>query len=337
MEKIRMIDVAKKAGVSKSTVSQYLNKRYEFMSKDTRQRISEVIQELGFKPNSVARSLKLKKTNTIGIIVPNINYSFSTAVSRGVEDYCQKKGYSVIICNSDDNPEKEHAYIQMLQMKQVDGIIISSTGENNALLKDEIIRQLPLVLLDRIFEDIEIDMVSSDHRSGAFEAIMHLIKMGHKRILVVIPDEHLNSSRVSRIKGYYDALVEYNIVADEDLIVYVSENNIDAKMDDLFKMDDPPTAVFCINDLATLQVLTYLKREKVKIPEDVAVIGVDDFPAANLLESPLTVVGQHTYDMGIKAAELLIRRIEEKNVDKCVQHIFPCELIVRESCGFKNE
>jgi LacI family kdg operon repressor len=133
MEKVTMADVAKEAGVSKSTVSQYLNKRYEYMSEKTKQKIKEAIEQLGYQPNYLARSLKQKRTSMVGVIVANILHYFSTSVTRGIEDFCQEHDLHAIVCNADDNPEKEKKYIEMLRAKQVDGLIVLQIGQNNDL------------------------------------------------------------------------------------------------------------------------------------------------------------------------------------------------------------
>lgn len=248
-------------------------------------------------------------------------------------------GYNVILCNADDNPNKERAYIHMLQMKQVDGIIIASTGANNELLKQEIDRGFPVVLFDRRFDDLETDMVYSDNRKGAYMAIEHLIQLGHKRIALVAPAGPLLSVRSERLEGYHEALKKYGIPADEHLIKFLSKTNTYTELESLWSMQNPPTAVFTINDLMAMEVLTYFKQKLVRIPEDIAMIGFDDFPTAHLLASPLTVVAQPTYDIGVRSAELLIKHIEneDKQSLKYVQHIFPCQLMIRESCGFRKK
>lgn len=338
MAKVRIIDVAQKAGVSKSTVSQFLNKRYEFMSEDTRKRIAQAVKELGFQPNAVARSLKMKKTNTVGIVVANVLHPFSTAVSRGVEDYCQERGYNVILCNADDNPEKEKAYIEMLQMKQADGIIIAPTGANNDLLKKDINRGFPIVVFDRKFDELNTDLVYSDNRKGTYMAIEHLIQLGHKRIALISTKGPNISTRSERIEGYYDVLNKYGIDVDEQLIICLSKNESDEKLESLWSLENPPTAVFTTNDLMTIKVLTFLREKSINIPGEVAVIGFDDLPMAHLLASPLTVVAQPTYEIGVRAAELLLQNIEsdENQYQRYVQHIYPCQLIIRESCGFRK-
>ncbi|MCC5910376.1 MAG: substrate-binding domain-containing protein [Clostridiaceae bacterium] len=336
MSKVKLKDVAEKAGVSKSTVSQYLNKRYEFMGKETRKRIEKVIEDLRYQPNEVARSLKIKKTNTIGVIVANILHPFSTYVSRGVEDYCQQRGYNVILCNADNDSNKEKSYIEMLQMKQVDGIIIAATGKNNDLIYREREKGFPIVLFDRYFDDVEVDMVLSDNYQGAFQAVEHLIKMGHKNIALVAPEGHLLSMRKLRIDGYYGALKKYNIPIDESYVKFVTTENLTNQLNDLFRQDHVPTAVFTVNDLMTIEVLTYLKENNIKVPDEMAVVVFDDLPMASLLEAPLTVVAQPTYEIGTTSARMLIERIESKVKPKHEQKILPCQLIVRQSCGFRK-
>jgi DNA-binding LacI/PurR family transcriptional regulator len=307
------------------------------MSEDTRQRIAQAIKELGFQPNALARSLKMKKTNTVGIIMANVLHPFSTAVSRGVEDYCQKHGYNVILCNADDKPTKERAYIHMLQMKQVDGIIIASTGANNDVLKQEIDSGFPIVLFDRVFNDLETDAVYSDNRKGAFMAIEHLIQLGHNRIALIVPEGSLISARTERIQGYYEALKAHDMPIDEELVKFLSHSEADLQLDSLWNNENPPTAILTINDLMTMEVLTYIKKKKIKIPQDVALIGFDDFPTAHLVDPPLTVVAQPTYEIGVRSAELLIQHIENSESQKYVQQIFPCQLIIRDSCGFRKK
>ncbi|SET66423.1 transcriptional regulator, LacI family [Natronincola peptidivorans] len=336
MSKIKLKDVAEKAGVSKSTVSQFINKRYEFMGKDTREKIEKIIEELGYQPNEVARSLKIKKTHTIGVIVANILHPFSTYFSRGVEDYCQQHGYNVILCNADNDPFKEQSYIKMLQMKQADGIIIASTGKNNDLIMKEIERGFPIVLFDRHFKDFEADTVLSDNYQGAFEVVEHLIHQGHRKIGLVIPEGQLLSMRKLRIQGYYDALKKHDIPVEDAFIKFVSKHTALLQLDSLCNGKNKPTAIFTINDLVTIEVLNYLKQNKIKIPEDLAMVAFDDLPMASLLEPPLTVVAQPNYEMGTAAATLLVNRIESKNIGNYVKKVIPCKLIIRESCGLDH-
>ncbi|GIM44832.1 LacI family transcriptional regulator [Collibacillus ludicampi] len=335
MARVKMEDVAKLAGVSKSTVSQYLNKRYEYMSIETRQRIEQAIKETGYQRNVVARSLKVKKTHTIGVIVANILHYFSTAISRGIEDYCNKHGFNVIVCNADDNPVKEREYIEMLLAKQVDGLILASTNENNDLLKKLVEGGFPLVLVDRKLDGIEADGVFSNNVKASVDAISHFIKLGHRSIALFSPAIKKLSQRKERYEGYLRALSQHHIEIQEQYIKFVDKISDTRKIIlELLHLPVPPTALFCTNDLTTIETLKVLKEEKVNIPSDIAVIGFDDSPWLQLLEPPLTTVVQQTYDMGVKSAELLLNKIENPHSKHCTVHIMDCQLIVRESCGF---
>ncbi|MFB4475856.1 LacI family DNA-binding transcriptional regulator, partial [Oceanobacillus caeni] len=182
MRRITISDVAEHAGVSKSTVSQYLNKRYDYMGKKTKERIEHAVKELGYSPNIIARSLKQKSTMTIGVIVANILHVFSTQVIRAIEDFCNEKDFHVIICNADDDPEKEKRYIEMLQSKQVDGIIAFPTGGNVELYKALIEVQFPVVFMDRIIPGIEIDTVILDNEKASFLAVEEFLRKGYREI-----------------------------------------------------------------------------------------------------------------------------------------------------------
>lgn len=337
MTKIKLKDVAEKAGVSKSTVSQYLNKRYQYMSQETRDRIQSVVEDLGYQPNGIARSLKIKKTNTIGVVVANILHTFSTYVSRGIEDYCQQHGYNVILCNADNNPKKEESYLQMLRMKQVDGIIIAATGKCNELISNEIGKGFPIVQIDRYFDDLETDIVIADNYHGVFEAVEHLIRQRYKRIGLVVPEGNMLSVRRQRMEGYYEALKKYGIPVDESLVKFLSKENAQRQLSSLFEMEDRPTAVFTTNDLMAIETLTFLKENNIRIPEEIAIATFDELTMASLLESPLTVVAQPAYDIGMTAADLLIKRIEGKGKRKYQKKVLSCKLIVRESCGAARE
>jgi LacI family transcriptional regulator, kdg operon repressor len=337
MTRVKMEDVAKLAGVSKSTVSQFFNKRYEFMSEETRGRIESAIKSTGYQPNVIARSLKVKKTNTIGVIVANILHYFSTAVSRGIEDYCNKHHYNVILCNADDNPQKERIYLEMLLAKQVDGIICATTGKNNELLQDLIKREVPLVLIDRKLAGIEMDGVFSNNEQGARDAVSHLLAIGHRRIALLSPELNGISTRQGRFKGYRQTLIDHGLQPVDEYIKFVKSTvEVKESISDLLRLPEPPTAILCTNDLTTMEALHVLKQENVKIPEAIAIIGFDDSPWVDLLDPPLTTVNQQTYEIGLKSAEQLLTRIEHPQEKKFHEQILDCHLTVRKSCGIKK-
>lgn len=336
MKRVTIADVAKRAGVSKSTASQFLNKRYEYMSEDTRKRIMKAIKDLNYQPNAVARSLKVKRTNTIGFIVSNILHSTYTAILRGVEDFCNNRNYNVILCNSDDNPKKELEYIRMLQSKQVDGIIIISTGKNNDTLRDLIENDYPVVLLDRNFEELKTDTITVNNYQGASRAIEHLVQLGHHNIGVISPFHEGFSPRLDRIKGVYDTAETYGC-ADQLMVRQVKDiGRTEQVLDQFFQSQNRPTAIFTINDRMTTEVLKYIKKKKMLIPDELALVTFDDLNWFELMTPALTTIKQPTYELGVMAAQLMLDRLEQGDKLDYRQIVKDCQLVIRESCGFRK-
>ncbi|MDF2929839.1 LacI family DNA-binding transcriptional regulator [Anaerospora sp.] len=328
-------DVAARAGVSKTTVSHYLNGRYDSMSKETRENIAQVVEELGYRPNALARSLKQKKTHTIGAIVANILNPFSTSIIRGVEDYCNQHGFSLILCNADEDPVKEREYLEVLADKQVDGLIINTTGYNNDLIKN-LNLHLPVVLIDRKVPEINTDTVTSDSRKGVQLMIDHLIKLGRSEIAFFTMPYHEVSPRTERVLGYRQALASHGIACKPHLLVetVLDEAAVIRAVETVLASPEPPAAIFGANNLMTMAVVKALKKLNISIPRDIAVVGFDDWDWAELIDPPVTVVSQPTYAMGQEAATLLIKRLKSKrNSRKPAVILFDPELVIRKSCG----
>lgn len=327
-------DVAAKAGVSKTTVSHYLNGRFDNMGKETKQKIAEVIEELGYRPNALARSLKKKKTHTIGAIVANILNPFSTSIIRGVEDYCNKHGFSLILCNADDNPDKERDYLEVLADKQVDGLIINTTGCNNDVVK-QLNRQLPVVLIDRKVPEIATDTVTVDSRKGVLLAIGHLAARGLTKVAMFTMPYNGISPRAERVEGYKEALAAHGIAFSSEMVVEteVEEQAVIAAIETVLRRSDRPQVLFGANNLMTMAIIKALRKLGVNVPGEIAVIGFDDWEWAELVEPPVTVVSQPTYDMGQEAASLLIHRIRGKKKRKPSVILYDPQLIIRKSCG----
>ena len=201
MKTITMADVAKHANVSKSTVSQYVNKRFDYMSKETKNRIEETIRVLDYRPNILARSLKQKSTTTIGVIVANILHTFSSQIIRTVEDICNEADFHVMVCNADDDPIKEKKYIEMLRAKQVDGIIILPTGVNIDLYKEMVHSKYPVVFVDRTVPDVPIPSVMLDNEKAGEIAVQHFIDNGFERIGIITNIIKNVTPRKERVKG----------------------------------------------------------------------------------------------------------------------------------------
>jgi len=334
LKKITIADVAAHALVSKSTVSQFLNKRYEYMSELTRERIELAVEELDYRPNIVARSLKQKSTFTVGVIVANILHAFSTQIIRAIENKFNEKGFHIIVCNADDEPDKEKDYIEMLMAKQVDGIIIFPTGGNIDLYKRMKNSNYPTVFMDRTIADLGIDTVLLDNKQAATLAVDRFVKSGYDRIAIVTTSIIRSiSPRVERIQGYKDALAHHQLPVNPDYIKTADLDAIHLAIEQLFKLETPPDAVLAGNDIVLMEILKYIKRHNLKIPEDVSVIGIDDVPFASFYTPPLTTVSQPTVEMANLAVKLLMNQInkDDKNDEASINRLQP-SLINRESC-----
>jgi LacI family transcriptional regulator, kdg operon repressor len=313
MEKVTMADVAREAGVSKSTVSQYLNKRYEYMGEKTKQKIEHAIETLGYQPNFLARSLKQKRTSLIGIIVANITHYFSTEVSRAIEDFFHQYDLQAIVCNADDDPEKEKKYIEMLRAKQVDGLIIFPTGQNNDIYESMVNQGYPVVFMDRKVENLNVFSVVTDNKESTRKAVQQLILNGHRNIAFAVQPLAV-SPRIERFAGYKAALNDAGIGVNSDFIIEASIPEMKRKLEQLFTREVKPTALFAANDRVFIALGECLKEKGMKIGQDLEVVVFDNIPFSHLLETPITFIIQPGAEMGKKAAELLFMQINKEKV-----------------------
>jgi len=331
MTQVKLIDVANKAGVSKSTASQFLNGRYEYMSAATKERLDAAVKELGFVPNQLARSLKTKKSNTIGVMVNSINGPTTSDVIRGIDDHLKGEGYNVLIYNTDYNKDTELASIANLVAQSADGLIITSSGQINALLNDEDHLGMPVVHIHRTFEGLTSNTVLSDFQTGAYDASSYLIAQGHERIAVITRSYEQIPSRQLRLEGYLSALKDNSISIDHSLIQIADDpERIHQIVPMLMALPEPPTAIFTMYARLTKEVLYYCNTHHIDIPQDLSIIGFDDLPMASLFKSPLTVINQSSYDLGIESAKLLVEKINHP-AQRQVDVVLPCHLIVRDS------
>ncbi|WML58840.1 substrate-binding domain-containing protein [Neobacillus sp. PS2-9] len=333
MKKATIADVAQHANVSKSTVSQYLNKRFDYMAENTKQRIEDAIKELDYRPNIVARSLKQKSTMTIGVIVANILHNFSTQVIRSIEDMCHLYDFHLIVCNADDDPEKEKRYIDMLRAKQVDGIILFPTGDNVELYEEMVDEKYPVIFVDRIVPEVSIPSVMLDNENAAGLAVQHFIEKGYERIGIITNVIRNVSPRMERITGYKKALQSNGIPIKEEYIKKLEINKIQAGLEEMLSLEEPIQAILAGNDLTLMEILKYVKKQGLRIPADLAIIGIDDVSFASFYEPALTIVEQPSFEIGKKAAELLLSKIQKKDVEEeQANYRLEPRLIVRNSC-----
>lgn len=334
MVKMTIGDVAKAAGVSKSTVSQFLNKRYRYMGEDTRQKIQDAVEKLGYHPNYIARSLKQKRTSMVGIIVANIMHRLSTEVSRAIEDFFHKYDIHAIFCNADDNPEKEKKYIEMLRAKQVDGLIIFPTGQNMDLYNQMIEENYPVVFMDRNVPDLRINTVIVNNKEATQEAVDHLISLGHNKIAIAI-EPLVISTRKDRVDGYKDALQSQNLPIHSDFIIVNKIENLVSDLNRVFNGDERPTALIAGNDLVLIEVLRFVKDKQLKIPEDFSLVVFDNLAFSDVSNPSITTIKQPSFEMGEKAAAILLEQINNNATEPPGDSVFECELIIRESSNQK--
>lgn len=328
-------DIAKEAGVSTATVSRAL---YDtgYVSSETKAKILEVAERLGYKKHKEIKSFSVK-TNLIGVIVSDITNPFFTKIVRGIEDVLSSVGYSLLLCNTDESIEKENNYLKVLQSKKVEGIILAPTGGNHSYLYKVLNRGISVVLIDRLIEGIELDGVVIDNIGGAYEGVKHLISQGYKRIGIITGPLEITTAR-ERLEGYKKALVESNIEVDERLIEngrYTQTGGYEAFLN-LMRKEEKPDAVFVCNNVMTTGVLLAIKELRLRVPEDIGIVGFDDLEWASLCDPPITTISQPIYSIGATAAQLLLKRLKERSIKKEVMILKPTLNIRESSMGKKR-
>lgn len=325
-------DVAKRAGVSKSTVSQFLNKRYSYMSEATRKRVAESIRELAYYPNQIAKSLKQKDTNVIAFICANLSSRFSLGLIASIEDYFQSVNYSVIIARTDDDPQKERELIESFMARQVDGIIVFPTAENKDYYANLKRQQMPIVFVDRILKNTGIPSVLLDNRCAGSIATNLLLDKGHVNIAILtFPVGDSITTRVERIQGYRDALSNNQVSVKKANIISCQLDDVKENLDKLMSRNDRPTALVATNDMLLEEVLMWTKDRKIGIPEVVSLVGIDDVSSAELFTPEITTLSQPIQEIGSKAAELLLQIIKDNESDVSTVYRYEPTINNRES------
>ena len=326
--------VAKAVGVSTTTISRYLNKKYDSMSSNTRERIQKVIEELDYRPSNIARSLKSQKSGTIGCIIADITSPFSSYVVKGINDVCSKSGYQVLFSNTDSNPEQEIECIRSLMDNRLDGLIINTTGDVDDYLVNLSEQGMPIVLADRCLRNrYMIDTVTTDNYQSTFECMNFLKRQGYDRVVFFTQEIGNNSSRYIRHNAYMDAMAKlydtdgtYNTYE-----IDVRNVSICRKFLREIKQEHPEEdiVIFTVNGVTLLNVLHGLKDENMEVGREFGICGFDDWEWAALISPGITTITQNSYKTGVKSAELMIKRINGRSKKKFIE--IPATLIVRES------
>ncbi len=329
-------DVAAHAHVSPTTVSHVINGT-RFVDPETEERVRTAIEALGYRPNSLARSLRRRSTSTIGLLVPDNSNPFFADVARAIEDAGFAKGYNVILCNSDGSEEKEVAYIDVLLSKQVDGLILISSGNRPDPLHTILDAGVPVVVADRELGELPVDQVLVDNEQGGYLAGKYLTGLGHRRIGCIAGPAGLALS-AERIRGFRRALAESDLELPDEAIAHGKLHYAggEAAMLDLLARDLDLTAVFAGNDLMAIGAIKVLRHSNVRVPDDVSVIGFDNILQSNAIVPALTTIAQPVTELGQISVSLLLKQImEPSGVPSRV--LLPTTLVERESCRALTE
>jgi LacI family transcriptional regulator len=326
-------DLARILGVSPSTISRAL-KNHPDISDATKLAVNELASKLKYEPNAVALSLKHSRSNTIGVIIPEIVHYFFSSVISGIEDVAYDAGFTVIICQSNEKYDREVANVKALLSHRVDGVLVSVSKETSQFDHLYAIQErgVPMVFFDRIIPEIQTDHVIIDDWKASYDATKHLIDGGRKRIAHFAGPQNLLLGR-ERKDGYIQALKEAGLPVDPDLIIEADsfEKAIIAT-NRLLDLETVPDGLFAVNDLTAIGAMQTLQRRGMKIPQDMAVVGFSDGRFSGITEPSLTSVDQHGYEMGTVATEMLLKRLLHPTEDEPARsRVLNANLIVRGS------
>jgi len=333
-QKITIKTIAKELGVSTSTVSKALKDSHE-ISKETKEKIQAYANLFNYKPNNLALQLRTQKTKVIGVILPKIVHHFFSTVIMGIEEGANIKGYNIMVCFSNESYKKEVETLKVLSNGSVDGLIVSIASEtlknkDFTHFTDLVAEEIPLVLFDRVVDEIQCDKVIVDDVGAGYKATKHLIENGRKRIALITTPNHVNVGALRR-QGYEKALIEEYIKTDKNLIVEIDETlDIKPQIEKVFEQDID--AVFAVNEIYAANAMRIAKEKGLSIPNDIAIIGFTDGLISEYSSPSITTIAQHGYTMGKQAVELLIERIEnETEVYRPKKIVISSDLKIRES------
>lgn len=331
MRRVTISDVADLARVSKATVSHVINNT-RFVEEDTRNRVLSVVNQLGYQPSQVARSLATNRTETIGIIVSDVTNNFFGDVLSGIEDFCRPFNYRLLVCNTAETLEREGQFIEMLLRQRVDGIIDAAANQKLDILRRADIEHTPLVFADRAYEGLSGPYVGVKNCEGVLLGVQHLIEGGHQEIGILAGFQRLSTMR-ERLEGFRQAMHTNGKYLPEEWII-TSPLSIEAGREAALKLltlSDRPTAMLISNNLLSLGALLAIKELGLRCPDDIAVIGFDDHPWAVVSNPPLTVIRQPSRCVGQAAAKMLLDLINGRELTE-TRILLDCELVLRQSC-----
>ncbi len=334
--KATIYDIAREAGVSIATVSQVINGKGK-ISEKRRAEIMEIMERLHYQPSAIAAALTGKQTYTLGLLVPDISNPYFAELARAVEDRSRKLGYSVVICSTDNKDERVERYLNLLQQKRVDGMMIGTGIDNADILAPLLQQSIPVALIARQMPTLSVHTVAIDDRLGGALAAQHLLELGHTHLAVLSEPFKVSSSQ-ERIRGFREQLQQAGHTLASERIRASSADLHAAKQEVLQLLSDieRPTGLFCCNDIQAIGALQAAKELGLRVPEDVSIIGFDDTILASVTSPPLTTIAQPIEELGRHAVDILIEELKDHNKQP-QQKVLKPELVVRESTGRQVE
>ncbi|GAB6138911.1 LacI family DNA-binding transcriptional regulator [Halanaerobaculum tunisiense] len=334
-------DVAKKAGVSPSTVSRVIN-NHPRISQDTREQVLESMDEIGYHPNIIARNLVNQQTNTLGLVMPYSTEEafadpFYAEVLRGIGAMAQSKGYSLLLITCDGQENEVNAALRAVKGKQVDGLLLLRVRKNDQLIKELKELEFPFTVVGRPENEDNNYWVNNDNIQSSKQLIDYLLNLGHTKIGVITGSKEYIVYQ-DRLAGYQRALEEQGITYQQDYVAQIigKQESAYEQAKELLKANPEITALFGVDDQMAYGIVQAVRELDLDIPEDIAVVGFNNNPLSNLITPPLTTMDINTYQLGNQATELLIKVVNDQVTDYCHQ-LVPTDLIIRESCGGQDD
>lgn len=325
-------EVARLAGVSITTVSRVINNKGS-VKKETAEKVWEAVHLLNYQPNLLARSLRSQQSRLLGLLVPDIESPVFARLAKHLEEIASKKGYSLIFCNTNDDPEKEKSYLEILIRRQVEGIIFSRVSDESLLFKTPQLSKIPYIVLDRTLEKEEAPTIKLDNYTAGVLAASHLLNLGHKKLACLAGPLKIKICR-ERFYGFLDTLEKSGIGLRKELIeegdFKIEEGRKAMNRILSFSPLEQPTAVFSMNDLMAIGAIQAIRERGLSVPGDISIIGLDNIPLCNVVSPPLTTIAQPFDEMAKEGLSLLLKLIEGRKIRKTIIVVQP-QLVIRSS------